>query len=200
MAEHGEPLDPSDDPDFISTEGHDASGVWPESLPLLSRGLMGNPDPVFVPKRSTPLEETNDESLLPRYALWSMKYLQHGGFFSRSEWQIRECFGDGNNAVYVMDDSRKSCLISRKVGEGSDGATYCLVARMPIASYEQLVDGVSPQIIFAGARDFSLCAVFDAIDAVSNVSVVESFDNFDDVPSTYLPPHPPVEFEGDRVV
>jgi hypothetical protein len=54
MAEEGKPLDPLDDPDFISTEGHDASGVWPESLPLLSRGLVGNPDPVFVPNQSTP--------------------------------------------------------------------------------------------------------------------------------------------------
>jgi hypothetical protein len=194
MAEEGKPLDPLDDPDFISTEGHGASGVWPESLPLLSRGLMGHPDPVFVPKQSTPLEETNDESLIPRYALWSMKYLRHGGFFGRSEWKIRECFGDGSDAVYVMDESRKSCLISRKVGEDSGGTTYCLVARTAIASYEQLIDGVSSQVIFAGACDFSLCAVFDAIDAVSNVSVVESYDTSDDVPLNYLPPHPPVEF------
>jgi hypothetical protein len=194
MTKDGEP---TDDPDFISTEGHDASGVWAESLPLLSRGLMGNPDPVFIPKQSTPLEETNDEHLIPRYALWSMKYLRHEGLFGRSEWEIRSCFGEGPNTVYVIDDSRKSCLISRRVGEGTDGATYCLVARIPIASYEQLTDGASPQVIFARARDFFLCAVFDAIEAVSNVSVVESFDSSDNVPSEYLPPHPPVEFEGD---
>ncbi len=98
--------------------------------------------------------------------------------------------------MYVIDDGRKNCLISRMVGEDSAGTTYCLVARMPVASYEQLVDGALPQSIFAGARDFLLCAVFEALDAVSNVSVVDSFDTCDEVPSEYLPPHPPVEFEG----
>ena len=193
MTENGELLDPQDDPDFISTEGRDDSNLL--HYPVLSRGLMGNPDPVFVPKQSTPLEETNDESVIPRYALWSMKYLRHGHLFGRSEWGIRECFGDGANAVYVVDDGRKSCLISRMVGEGSDGTKYCLVARMPVVSYEQLVDGASPQAIFADARDYCLCAVFEAVDAVSNVSVVERFDRSDEVASEYLPPHPPIQFE-----
>lgn len=196
MVEDGEPLDPLDDPDFISTDGTDASDVWHESLPLLSRGLTGNPDPVLVPKQSTPLEDANDEGLLPPYALWSMKYLRHGGFLSRSEWEIRDRFGDGPNTVYVIDDDRKNCLMSRMVGEDSDGTMYCLIARIGVASYEQLIDGASPQTIFAGARDLRHCAVFEALGAVSNVSVVESFDNCDEVPSEYLPPHPPVEFEG----
>lgn len=196
MAEDGEWLDPQDDPDFISTEGHATPDMRNESVPLLSRGLMGHPDPVFVPKQSTPLEKTDGEGVLPRYALWSMKYLRHAHLFSRSDWEIQECFGDEANAMYVIDDGRKSCLISRLVGKDADGTTYCLVARVPVASYEQLVDGASSQAIFAAASDFYLCAVFEALDAVSNVSVVESFDTSEEVPSAYLPPHPPVEFEG----
>ena len=69
-----------------------------------------------------------------------------------------------------------------------------LVARIPIATYDELVGGVSPDSAFADGRSFSLCAVFEAQDGVSNVAVTERYDAVDEVPDEYLPPNPPLWF------
>ena len=76
-----------------------------------------------------------------------MKYLRRSHLFSHSEMEIRASFGQGDDAVYVMDDGRKHCLVSRRVGSGSEGSTYCLVAQIPVSSYELLVDGAAPEAI-----------------------------------------------------
>jgi hypothetical protein len=86
-------------------------------------------------------------------------------------------------------------LVSRRVGASPDGWSYCLVAQIPIASYEQLVDDESSvEDIFVGAREFCLCVVYEAVDAVSNVAVVESFAAYAEVPIEYLPPSPAIVF------
>lgn len=185
-------VDPRDDPDYISEDG--ASGKQSMRSGLYSAGWLGRPDPVFVPKQSTPLAD-DDEGSIPRYAMWSMKYLRRSHLFSRSDMEIRESFGENDNAVYVMDDGRKHCLISRRVGSGADGSIYCLVAEIPVSSYEQLVGGAAPEGVFATAKGFSLCSVFEAEDAVSNVTVVESYRTTAEVPSEYLPPGSPIVFE-----
>lgn len=193
MAESDEnSSDPRDDPDFISEDG--VTGPRSMRRGMYSPGWLGIPDPVFVPKQSTPLADDRDRGSLPRYALWSMKYLRRSHLFSRSEMEIRESFGQGLDAVYVMDDGRKHCLISRKVGSDADGSIYCLVAQIPVSAYEQLVHGAPPAGVFAHAETFSLCSVFDGEDAVSNVTVVESYRNASDVPSEYMPPHPAILF------
>jgi hypothetical protein len=192
MAERdGTSSDPRDDPDIISEDGV----VGPPTMQpgMYSPGWMGRGNPVFVPKQSTPLANERDEGSLPHYALWSMKYLRRSHLFGQPE-TIRESFGKGLDAVYVMDDGRKHCLISRKVGSGTDGSLYCLVAQIPISRYEQLVDGAPPAGVFASAESFSLCSVFEAEDAVSNVTVVESYRTASEVPSDYLPPHPEILF------
>ncbi len=126
-----------------------------------------------------------------------MKYLRRSHLFSHSEMEIRASFGQGDDAVYVMDDGRKHCLVSRRVGSGSEGSTYCLVAQIPVSSYELLVDGAAPEAIFSAAGAFSLGAVFEAEDAVSDVAVVESERTAAEVPSAYMPPNPPIVFEED---
>jgi hypothetical protein len=160
---------------------------------MYSPGWLGQPSPVFVPKQSTPLADEGDEGSLPRFAYWSMKYLQRSHLLSHAEMEIRACFGSGLDSVYVMDDGRKHCLISRKVGAGA-GSTYCLVAEIRLSAYEQLVDGATPASVFAVAEKFSLCSVFEDEDAVSNVIVVETYRKASDVPSDYLPPHPQILF------
>jgi hypothetical protein len=182
--------DPRDDPDFISEDG--VAGPPTMQPGMYPPGWLGRSGTVFVPKQSTPLADENDEGSLPHYALWSMKYLRGSHFFGHSETRIRDTFGQGSDAVYVMDDGRKRCLISRKVGSGSDGSIYCLVAQVPVSAYEQLVDGAPSASVFANAEGFSLCSVFAAEDAVSNVTVVESYRTAAEVPSDYLPPHPEV--------
>jgi hypothetical protein len=188
-----------DDPDFISEEGNAAGVVGPSGLGLGALGgalpgLRGSPTPVFVPKTSTPLE-AEDSDAMPSFALWAMKYLQHGHLFSKAESVIRESYGDGDSVVYVMDDGRKHCLISRLVGMSSEGCVYPLVGRITIESYERLIDDHTwTDGIFEEAEDLCLCAVFEARGAVSNVSVVRSFASVDEVPPEYLRPGPALQF------
>jgi hypothetical protein len=192
--EPAEPTDPQNDPDFISETG---AGPYPPDATYSSQGVrsLGSPTPVFVPKKSIPLEESGGEGVIPTAALWAMKYRSHGHFLGRAEATIRERYGSGDGAVYILDDGRKHCLVSRMVGASPDGCTYCLVAQITMASYEQLVDQRSPvENIFDGARQACLCVVYEEVDAVSNVAVVESFDAIDQVPVEYLPPSPAIVF------
>jgi hypothetical protein len=185
------PFDAEEDPDYISEDG--ALAPSDAALHPGSSGPWGTHAPVFVPHESTPLDNEG-ESVLPRYALWSMKYLRGSHLFSHADTDVRGVFGEGDAAVYIIDDGRKHCLISRKVGTGTDGSTYCLVAQIPYSAYDQLLDGADPERIFAGANSFSLCFVYDDEQAVSNVSVVESYPTGAEVPGEYLPPHPPIVF------
>jgi hypothetical protein len=183
--------DPGDDPDFISEEGTGGGAVLATGF----RSHWGSPAPVFVPKSSTPLEEDDAECVIPPFALWAMKYKRHGHLFSRAEVEIRERYGSGDHAVYVLDDGRKHCMIGRMVGTSSDGCTYCLVAQITVAAYEQLVnDGVAVDDVFADSRDPALVVVYEAEEAVSNVSVVRTFAGIDEVPVEYLPPTPAIFF------
>jgi hypothetical protein len=86
-------------------------------------------------------------------------------------------------------------MVARKVGKSPDGCVICLVAHISIESYEQLVDDATlSDAIFTNAEQPTLCAVFEAEEAVSNIAVVQSFATPDDVPSEYLPPHPAIAF------
>jgi hypothetical protein len=193
-----DPLAPEDDPDFISTDG--------PSVPMFGvaafspAGLPGAPDPVHRPTKSTRLEEDDPDGIIPHAALWSMKYHRHLHLFDRTEVRIRAAFGDGDQAVYLIDDGRTHCVVSRMVGASPDGCTYCLVAQITIDAYERLANGeeaVGP--VFAEARDFAMCAVFEAQveDAPSNVTVVEQYADVDAVPAEYLSPSPFMAFADD---
>ena len=61
-----------------------------------------------------------------------MKYRRHGHLLSRPDAEIRERYGTGDHAIYVVDDGRKRCVISRAVGTSPDGCTYLLVAQIGI--------------------------------------------------------------------
>lgn len=160
-------------------------------------GLPGAPNPVYRPARSTRLEEDDSDGIIPHAALWSMKFHRHFHLFDRTEVPIRAAFGDGDQAVHIIDDGRKHCVVSRMVGASPDGCTYCLVAQITIDAYERLAnseEAVGP--VFAEARDFAMCAVFEAQveDAPSNVTVVEQYAAIDTVPAEYLSPNPFIEF------
>jgi hypothetical protein len=188
--------DPRDDPDFISQDGADPSGPIGPASSQVGRWGLGSPTPVFVPKTSTPFEEEDDaDGPIPPPALWAMKYRRHGHLLNRAEVVIRECDGVRDGACYIIDDGRKHCTISRKVGASPDGCVYFLVARIDALSYERLVDDTSrADGLFADADELCLCAVFEAEEAVSNVSVVEEYATIEEVPPEYLPPSPFVEF------
>jgi hypothetical protein len=192
VTEGDEPTDPQNDPDFISEEG--VGGAFVRGPGRTLTGMVGSPHPVFAPKESTPLQE-DGESIIPTFALWAMKYRRHGHLLSRVDVEIREGFGTGDHAVYVIDDGRKHCMVGRKVGTSPDGCTYCLVAQITVDAYDRLVaDDVAVEDIFVAAREFALCAVFEAEQAVSNVTLVQTFTGYDEVPPEYLPPSPSIEF------
>jgi hypothetical protein len=190
--------EPQEDPDFISEEGTGLSG-----LPPMTFRTRGSRSTVFVPKESTPLAEHEDGDVIPPSVLWAMKYRRHGHLLNRADVAIRERYGTGDHAVYVIDDGRNHCTVSRAVGSSPDGCRYCLVARISAEAYEGLVDDEGlTDAIFVNADEICLCAIFEAEEAVSNVSLVEEFAAVDDVPVEYLPPAPLVAFtetpEGDE--
>jgi hypothetical protein len=163
-----------------------------------SLGALGTPAPVFVPSTSTPLEEDDAESPIPPAALWAMKYRRHLTLTSRDPERLRACLGEGDGAVYVIDDGGRHNMVSRLVGADEDGSTYCLVGRIRGEAYDRYATGESPlDGIFSESRDLSLCSVFAAPEAVSNVLVAESYRTLDDVPPEYLPPHLFLEFTDD---
>jgi hypothetical protein len=179
--------DPDDeDPDYIGEDGANDVTV----ISGLGWGSMSHPTPLFVPKSSTPLEADDDaDGFIPAFALWAMKYKRHGHLFSRADIDVRECFGRADHAVYVIDDGRTHCMVSRMVGTGVDGCTYCLVGRIDLTAYEALVDDQTlANDIFAEADDLCLVVVFEAPEAVSNVSSVLDFADISEVPLEYLPP------------
>jgi hypothetical protein len=181
-----------DDPDFIGQDGaHEVAVVGG-----LGWGSMSHPTPVFVPKASTPLEAEDDVGgVIPAFALWAMKYKRHGQLFSRADIDVRECFGRADHAVYVIDDGRTHCMVSRRVGTGVDGCTYCLAGRIDLTAYQALVDDETLAAdIFIQADDLCLVVVFEAPEAVSNVSSVLDFASIDEVPIEYLPPSPALVF------
>jgi|HubBroStandDraft_1064217.scaffolds.fasta_scaffold16271_4 hypothetical protein len=190
-------------PEDLPFPGADDSGdgFAPAPLPLsggFSLGGLGTPPPVFVPQTSTPLHEDDPESPIPEPALWAMKYRRHLRLSSRDPERLRERLGDGDGAVYVIDDGGRHTMVSRLVGVDEDGSTYCLVGRISGDSYDRYAVGEGDtNDIFEDARDLALCSVFAVPDAVSNVIVAETYRRVADVPPEYLPPQPFLEFAED---
>jgi hypothetical protein len=127
-----------------------------------------------------------------------MKFHRHLRVGHRDDEQIREVLGEGNEAIYVIDDGPKHCMIGRLVGSSADGCTYCLVANSDIGVYWSYAEGgLALGELFSRTRHLSLCAVYEGDQGPSNVVEVERFSHARDVPPEYLPPHPPIEFSDE---
>ena len=137
------------------------------------------------------------EDGIPVAPLWAMKTRMHSlrRLEPGDEDRIRARLGSGDEAVYFIDDGPDHCMVGRRVGRGSAGCVYCLVARISLDRYADLVEGdVDVTEAFADARDISLCGVFEAEQAVPNVILVQHYRRARDVPGDYLPPSPYIEF------
>ena len=193
---------PEDPPSLNGADADD--GFAPAPLPLaggFSLGGLGTPPTVFVPHTSTPLHEDDPESPIPVPALWAMKYRRHLTLSSRDPERLRERLGEGDGAVYVIDDGGRHTMVSRLVGMDEDGSTYCLVGRIKGDAYDRYAMGdADMDAIFDEARELALCSVFAAPDAVSNVIVAETYRSVRDVPPEYLPPQPFLEFVEEGVL
>ncbi len=159
----------------------------------------GSTTPIFVPSKSTPLEEEDDaDAQIPAAALWAMKYRRHLRFGRRDDDFFRVVLGESADPIYVLDDGASHRMIGRKVGVDEMGLTYYLVGRMTLDDYEQrVVNRRNVAGIFSEADDLSFCSVYEARDAVSNVLLIEEYRGIDDVPTDYLPMSPLISFSDE---
>ena len=166
------------------------------SVSAVSPGGVGVSPILFEPDESTPLETGEPGGGMPNVARWAMKDRSHihRPRTAPDEAPIDMRLGTGPSTLYVVDDGPDHCMISRLIGRSPDQCVYCLVARISMYEYEQLVEGEIPLAeAFADARDICLCGVFEDVGA-SNVIVVAHYRHGDSVPDEYLPPAPFREF------
>jgi hypothetical protein len=147
-------------------------------------------------KRGTDVADS-DEDDIPPAPLWAMRIRMHSlrRLEPGEEGRIRRRLGDDDDALYFIDDGPDHCMVGRRVGHAPDGCVYCLVARISLDRYTDLVDGdVDRTEAFADARDISLCGVFEADESASNVFLVQHYGRPHDLPDDYLPSSPYLEF------
>jgi len=185
-------------------------------------GGLGQSPVVLVPDGSTPLDVDEPEQVVPTGPLWAMKYLRHGRGGPSSDdpgsGRIRwasgdvgvsdevgvsddveglgasDADGDAAAPIYVIDDGYDHCMVARTVGASPDGCTYCLVARIKLLDFDDVLAGwAEPAGLFSLGRGFTLCAVVDG--PVSNVARVASYRRLKNVPTDYLPPSPFIDFD-----
>ncbi len=155
--------------------------------------------PVTAPENATPLEEDEPEGVIPPSPLWAMKERRHEQFLHLfgHPHRIRVCVGEGDAAVYAMDDGPRHCMIGRRVGSTTDGCVYSLVARVSKDSYESLVSGaIDGRQAFLAATETGLSGTVED-PGVSNVFDVDYYQHTDEIPEEYLPPSPFLAFAQD---
>ncbi len=161
-------------------------------------GTAGYTFPVTAPTNATPLEEDEPEGVVPASPLWAMKERRHGGvhLFGHPH-RIRARSGDGDGAVYAIDDGAHHAMIGRRVGATADGCTYSLVARVDRATWEALEAGrIDGRQAFLTSADAGLSGTVDG-DGLANVFDVDWYDSPADIPEEYLPPSAFIEFPAD---
>ena len=161
-------------------------------------GTAANTFPVTAPEDATPLEEHEPEGTVPPSPLWAMKARAHGGFhvFGHPA-RIRACAGEGDAAVYAIDDGPGHAMIGRRVGATTDGCTYSLVARVDLHTWQALERGtIDGRAAFLAAHEAGLSGTVET-DGVSNVFDVDWYPTASDIPVGYLPPAPFATFAED---
>jgi hypothetical protein len=140
------------------------------------------------------------EDDIPVAPMWAMTTRMHANRRKEpgDEGRIRRRLGDDDDAIYVIDDGADHCMVGRRVGGSADGCVYCLVGRVSLEQFGDVVMGdVDRDELFADARDISLCGVFEEGEAAANVVLVQHYRRASDVPPEYLPPSPFIEFTED---
>lgn len=161
------------------------------------------PGPIVGRDESTPLEEDEPEGVVPPCPLWAMKERRHVQWHllpsHRRHERVRDRLGDGDEAVYVIDDGDRHVTLGRRVGAHADECEYCLVGRATRERYGELRDGsVALARAFDGATELALCGVAVAESVLSsNVFDVSRFATSADVPARYLPGAPYLQLDED---
>jgi hypothetical protein len=155
--------------------------------------------PVTAPIDATPLEEDEPEGVVPPSPLWAMKERRHEQWphlFGHPD-RIRARVGEGDAAVYVIDDGKRHLMIGRQVGATAEGCVYSLVARITKETYEDLSAGtIDGRQAFLAATEAGLSGTADA-PGVSNIFDVDFYQHAEEIPVEYLPPAPFIQFAED---
>jgi hypothetical protein len=161
-------------------------------------GTAGTTFPVTAPENPTPLSEHEPEGTVPSSPLWAMKERRHEQFFHFGHPErIRARLGDGDAAVYAIDDGAHHRMIGRRVGATLDGCVYSLVARVSRATYDALAAGtIDGRQAFLDAHEAGLSGTVEE-PGVSNVFDVDFYQHGGEIPAEYLPPAPFIEFARD---
>ncbi len=168
-------------------------------------GILGRPasgsagEPLPEPEESTPLEEHEPEGTIPPVPLWAMKdrrHVQWSEIVGFPPERVREAFGEGDDAVYVIEDGHNHVMVGRYVGVVLDGSQYALVGRAPKSVLEGLRSAELQAVhAFDEAHQVTLCGVdIDEGDKASDIFVVQFYDTASAVPQDYLPGRPLIEF------
>lgn len=173
---------------------------------IVPRGAVGQSPLLFEPRESTPFERgesgdsdglggTDETGLaIPGPLLWALKFARHGlSAAPGDDTFLRARVGDGDDAVYLLDDGPRHAMVGRVVGESTDDITYCLVGRLGrLEANDLVVEELHPTDAFDFAREVALLSVFRG--AASNVVPVERYRRARDIPPEYLPGAPEIEF------
>ena len=160
-------------------------------------------EPMVGDDVSSPMEEDEPEGTIPPCPLWAMKERRHVQWHLLPSHErhdrLRVRIGEGDDALYVIDDGRHHVRVGRRVGEVPGEVEYCLLGRAPRERYEELERrAVAPSSAFDGADELALCAVAVADDIrSSNIFDVAFYASADEVPAEYLPGAPFQTFRED---
>ena len=155
--------------------------------------------PVTAPTDVTPLSEDEPEATIPPSPLWAMKDRRHAGtfhIFGHPE-RIRVQIGQGDEAIYAIDDGKHHCMIGHRVGATTDGTVYSLVAHITKESFDALLAGdLSTKDAFLGSSEAGLSGTVEAT-GLATVFDVDWYDTPADIPGRYLPGTPFIKFPAD---
>jgi hypothetical protein len=160
------------------------------------------PEPLVGRGESTPLDEEEPEGIVPEPILWAMKDRRHVQWHllaqSERHERLRQVFGAGDEAVYVIDDGKHHAMLARFVGSSPSGCLYCLVGRVSREALALVEVAMPLKEAFAAAEELALCgvAVEEAV-ASSNVFEVDRYAGPGEIPQGYLPGSPVRRFSAD---
>lgn len=166
-------------------------------------GWRAEAEPLVGKDESTPLEEDEPEGTVPSCPLWAMKDRRHVQWHllpshERHE-RLRDRVGDGDDAVYVIDDGAHHVMLGRRIGARAGECEYCLVGRAPRQRYDDLRSrAVAPAAAFEGATELTVCGVVDEEGTLSsNVFDVARYADASEIPAEYRPGAPFIQFDQD---
>ena len=160
-------------------------------------------EPLVGADVSTPLEEDESDTTIPPSPLWAMKDRRHTQWHllasSDRHERIRLSVGDGDDALFAIDDGRHHAMIGRRIGSSPSGVEYCLIGRVTVATLEGLEsDPGARSAAFDEATELLVCGIDEEPDIESsNVLDVARYDDVSEVPPEYLPGSPYQNFRSD---